>query len=54
MTRPKSPAALRFILLTIVLDAIGFGIVLPVFPGIVMKLGHVDLPTATRIGGWLG
>jgi DHA1 family tetracycline resistance protein-like MFS transporter len=54
MTQPKSPAVLRFILLTIVLDAIGFGIVMPVFPGIVMKLGHVDLPTATRIGGWLG
>ncbi|PZU11068.1 MAG: tetracycline resistance MFS efflux pump [Sphingomonas sp.] len=32
----------------------GFGIVLPVLPDIVMKLGHVDLPEATRIGGWLG
>ncbi|WP_174273397.1 TCR/Tet family MFS transporter [Sphingomonas bacterium] len=54
------PAAARpgasayFILIVILIDSIGFGIVLPVVPGIVMKLGHVDLPTATRIGGWLG
>lgn len=54
MTTGKAHRALPFIILTVVIDSIGFGIVLPVFPGIVMKLGHVDLPTATRIGGWLG
>nr|WP_243843367.1 MFS transporter [Sphingomonas vulcanisoli] len=41
-------------MIVVLLDAIGFGIVMPVIPGIVMKLGHVDLPAATRIGGWLG
>src|ERR1700760_4371977 len=50
---PPNPSAI-FILTVILIDSIGFGIVLPVIPGIVMKLGHVDLPTATRIGGWLG
>jgi len=50
--RPSASA--YFILTVILIDSIGFGIVLPVVPGIVMKLGHVDLPTATRIGGWLG
>lgn len=54
VTAPAPGAAVRFILLAVLVDAIGFGIVLPVLPGIVMKLGHVDLPTATRIGGWLG
>ena len=46
--------AVRFVLLAVLIDAIGFGIVIPVLPGIVMKLGQVGLPEATRIGGWLG
>jgi len=46
--------AVRFVVLTVLIDAIGFGIVMPVLPGIVMKIGHVDLAEATRIGGWLG
>ena len=46
-------SAVRFVVLTVLVDAIGFGIVMPVLPGIVMKLGHVGLADATRIGGWL-
>ena len=46
--------AVRFVVLTLLVDAIGFGIVMPVLPGIIMKLGHVGLADATRIGGWLG
>lgn len=46
--------AVRFVLLAVLIDAMGFGIVGPVLPGMVMKLGHVGLPDATRIGGWLG
>jgi len=46
--------AARFVVLTVLVDAIGFGIVMPVLPGIVMKLGHVGLAEATRIGGLLG
>lgn len=54
---PGSPAAhhaVRFVLLAVLIDSMGFGIALPVLPEIVMKLGHVGLPEATRIGGWLG
>jgi DHA1 family tetracycline resistance protein-like MFS transporter len=47
-------SAARFVMLTLLIDAIGFGIVMPVLPGIIMKLGHVGLADATRIGGWLG
>ena len=47
-------SAARFVVLTLLVDAIGFGIVMPVLPGIIMKLGHVGLADATRIGGWLG
>ena len=51
---PPPPRAIWFVLLAVLVDSIGFGIIMPVLPGIVMKLGHVDLSEATRIGGWLG
>jgi DHA1 family tetracycline resistance protein-like MFS transporter len=44
---------LLFIVGTILIDAIGFGIIIPVLPRLVMELGHVGLAEATRIGGWL-
>jgi MFS transporter, DHA1 family, tetracycline resistance protein len=51
---PPDPArAARFVAATIFIDAIGFGIVMPVFPALVMKLDHGTLSDATRIGGWL-
>lgn len=46
-------SATIFIVATIMIDAIGFGIVIPVLPRLVMELGHVDLAEATWIGGWL-
>src|SRR4051812_48786997 len=45
--------AVYFVLVAVLIDSMGFGIIIPVLPDIVMKLGHVDLPEATRIGGWL-
>lgn len=46
-------SATVFIVATILIDAIGFGIVIPVLPRLVMEVGHVDLAEATWIGGWL-
>jgi DHA1 family tetracycline resistance protein-like MFS transporter len=43
----------NFVLVTIFIDSIGFGIVMPVVPQLVMELGHVTLAKATGIGGWL-
>lgn len=45
--------AVPIALAAILIDTIGFGIVLPVLPALVVRLGHVDLPAATRIGGYL-
>ncbi len=42
-----------FILITVLIDAIGFGIIIPGLPGLLMRVGHLDLSGATRIGGWL-
>lgn len=51
---PSRPAhAARFVAATIFIDAIGFGIVMPVLPTLIMKLDHGTLSDATRIGGWL-
>lgn len=46
-------SATIFIVATILIDAIGFGIVIPVLPRLVMELGHLSLADATRMGGWL-
>jgi len=45
--------ALWFILATILIDTIGFGIILPVAPDLIMDVGKVNLAEATRISGWL-
>jgi MFS transporter, DHA1 family, tetracycline resistance protein len=47
------PPAVRFVMLTLVINAIGFGIVIPVTPQLVAELGHTDNAGATAIGGWL-
>ena len=50
---PVSRHALTFVLLTAMIDSIGFGIVLPVLPGLIRELRHAGLDDAARWGGWL-
>jgi DHA1 family tetracycline resistance protein-like MFS transporter len=45
--------AVPIVLTAVLIDTIGFGIVLPVLPGLVVHLGHVGLAEATRIAGYL-
>ncbi|QMW22898.1 TCR/Tet family MFS transporter [Sandaracinobacteroides saxicola] len=45
---------LTFIVLTVLLDSIGFGIVIPVFPSLITDLTGKGLAEAATIGGWLG
>lgn len=42
-----------FVLLTVLIDTIGFGIIIPVMPRLVMEIAAVDVSGATRIGGFL-
>lgn len=49
----KSRHALAFIVFVVLLDAISFGIVLPVMPKLIMSLADVTLSEASRIGGFL-
>ena len=45
--------ALVFIFVTMLVDTIGLGIIIPVSPGIIAQLTHQDLSGAARWGGWL-
>lgn len=49
----KSRHALAFIVFVVLLDAISFGIVLPVMPKLIISLTNVSLSEASRIGGYL-
>jgi DHA1 family tetracycline resistance protein-like MFS transporter len=46
-------ASLIFIFITILLDVIGIGIIIPVIPSLIEKLSGGGLSEASRIGGWL-
>lgn len=45
--------AVPIVLAAVLIDTIGFGIVLPVLPSLVVKLTGAPLADAARIGGWL-
>jgi DHA1 family tetracycline resistance protein-like MFS transporter len=42
-----------FVLLTVLIDTIGFGIILPVLPKLIMQVAVTDLAGAARTGGFL-
>ena len=44
---------LPFLFITLLLDAIGFGIILPVMPQLIMNVTGEDLSRAAVYGGWL-
>ena len=46
--------ASRFILLTVLIYALGFGIIMPVLPDLIRHLADVDAAEAARIGAWVG
>ena len=49
--RPARPASVGLVLATVALDALGFGVVVPIVPSLVMQLEHV---TAARTSLWMG
>jgi DHA1 family tetracycline resistance protein-like MFS transporter len=46
-------AALGFIFVTVLIDVIGFGIIIPVLPQLIQTLTGGDMSEASRYGGWL-
>jgi MFS transporter, DHA1 family, tetracycline resistance protein len=51
---PQKPHSILFVLVTIFIDAIGFGLIMPVLPQLLMRVGGIDLPHAIEIGAWMG
>lgn len=52
-SRPVSRHAVAFVLITVLLDMVGFGIIIPVTPALITDVGHLDLAAASLIGGWM-
>ncbi|NQW28746.1 MAG: TCR/Tet family MFS transporter [Flammeovirgaceae bacterium] len=46
-------AALGFIFVTVLIDVIGLGIIIPVIPKLIMELSGENVSQASRYGGWL-
>ncbi|HEX3385120.1 MAG TPA: TCR/Tet family MFS transporter [Mucilaginibacter sp.] len=49
----KKSAALSFIFVTIFVDVLGLGIIIPVLPKLLETLGHVGNSVASEYNGWL-
>lgn len=53
MKQSKKPAALGFIFITLLVDVIGWGIIIPVIPALIEELIQGDISEAAKVGGWL-
>ncbi len=52
MLKTRTPA-LGFIFITILIDCIGFGVIIPVMPSLISELASVGNSEASRLGGYL-
>lgn len=50
---PVSRHAVTFVLITVFLDMVGFGLIMPVLPSLIEDVGHMELADAAYIGGWM-
>lgn len=53
MKNTTQKAAISFIFITLLIDIIGWGIILPVVPQLIKELTHSDISQAATYGGWL-
>lgn len=51
--RNKKDAALGFIFITLLIDSVGLGIIIPIMPDLIKGMIHDDLSKASVYGGWL-
>ena len=49
----SNKASLTFVFITILIDVIGIGIIIPVIPSLIESLNGEGLSEASKIGGWL-
>jgi DHA1 family tetracycline resistance protein-like MFS transporter len=53
MPTPNKKAALSFIFVTLLIDCMGFGLIIPVTADLVSQLKHIPVNDASRYGGYL-
>ena len=51
--QPVSRHAVTFVLITVFLDMVGFGLIMPVLPRLIEDVGEVGIAQAAVIGGWM-
>jgi MFS transporter, DHA1 family, tetracycline resistance protein len=51
---PPRKQSILFVLITIFIDAIGFGLIMPVLPQLLMRVGGIELSQAIEVGAWMG
>jgi len=51
--KAPSQRVIYFVLFTVLLDMIGFGLIIPVLPLLIEEVGSVPLAEASVIGGWM-
>ena len=49
----KKNAAVGFIFITLLIDVVGFGIIIPVMPRLISELKHVGISEASQYGSWM-
>jgi MFS transporter, DHA1 family, tetracycline resistance protein len=52
-TQPTSKHAVTFVFITVFLDMVGFGLIMPVLPRLIENVGQVTIADAAAIGGWM-
>lgn len=51
--RSNRSAAIGFIFITVLVDVIGWGLIIPVMPQLIAQLKHIPINEASKDGGWL-
>ncbi len=51
--KSNKKAAINFIFITILLDVVGFGIIIPVLPELLSQMKNIDFNEASKYGGYL-
>lgn len=51
--RPRSRHAIAFVAITLLLDTIGFGLIIPVLPALLVNVTSASVSQAAVYGGWL-
>lgn len=50
---PASKHAITFVFITVFLDMVGFGLIMPVLPALIQDVGQMTIADAAAIGGWM-